>query len=432
MMKYSIGQFPLNISNRLSLLCLIPLLCMPVHAEEPLTTAQAMSIAYQVGWKMKEAGFDRAENVRALPELPFSYISETDTVTLSTDDDEEIVAIEMRKLYLSVPWRERLTAIAAHEQCHAYLVKHRHQLPDAVAQAATACQIFPEASSGRMFDEVFCDIAAVNVIGKSAEIVFTAMRADSDNGDKTDSLRYMHHSYPVFRDALIANNKKENNLVTQTAKALQAACDLPETKAFVGTQEKIYGEKLTADFLDFMNIPAGKFPPIQIKPFKQLSLADRKRLKMMREEVGEAPLQGFLAVNNACIQFMSHPGLPASTYVTRAIERCKLTKEQFEQAYCTSVASEITPRVMPHGKNSDEEYIKISNFEFGKNSFSSRLLLDQMTYQLPVYATGKKGDPMDISLRIEFACGANPAELIEARLSAWISSTSNVKLLKAI
>ena len=242
--------------------------------------------------QMLNAGFDRAQNVRSVSDSSDAYDPSSDTVKLDPAYDEYPES--------GVSLRDRVASIAAHEHCHAYLIKHRHQLPKVVREAADACQIFPEAFGGRMFDEVFCDLAAINVIGKPAKTLFNVMRADGDSDDTSDVRRYMHHSYPVLKLALAANNRHDRNLVRRTAHAMRVACIEPEVQKFSGSQEEILSERLSKKLAEYLHLPNGDAPLVTMLPYKKLPRAVRTKMDQMRREVGEAPLHGFLAAHAAC------------------------------------------------------------------------------------------------------------------------------------
>ena len=367
------------------------------HAQEPLSPAERMQIAHQVGMQMLHAGFDRAQNVRSVSDSSDAYDPSSDTVKLDPAYDEYPES--------GVSLRDRVASIAAHEHCHAYLIKHRHQLPKVVREAADACQIFPEAFGGRMFDEVFCDLAAINVIGKPAETLFNTMRADSDSGDASDVRRYMHHSYPVLKLALAANNLHDRNLVRRTAYAMHAACLKPEVQKFSGNQEKILSERLGKKLAEYLYLPNGDAPLVTMLPYKKLPGAVRTKMDQMRREVGEAPLQGFLAVHAACQNVIEAGLISPSTYGAGAMEHCNLSRNGFNAAYCASIAAEVTSQVVPRGQNGDEVLAKVAAWKFGEHSLPAKLVHDQIKFNLPIYAKAVFGDPQDISHWIEFSCG---------------------------
>lgn len=372
------------------------------HAQEPLSPAQRMQIAHQVGMQMLNAGFDRAQNVRSVSGSNDAYEPSSDTVTLDPAYDEYAES--------GVSLRDRVASIAAHEHCHAYLIKHRHQLPKVVREAADACQIFPEAFGGRMFDEVFCDLAAINVIGKPAETLFNTMRAYGDSGDASDVRRYMHHSYPVFRLALAANSLDDRNLLRRTAHAMNAACLEPEVQKFSGSQEKILSERLSKKLAEYLHLSDEDAPVVTMLPYKKLPRTVRIKMDRMRREVGEAPLQGFLAVNAACQKTIESGLITPSSYGAEAMGRCNITKSDFNTAYCASIATEVTSQVAPRGQYGEQAFVKVAAWKFGESNLSAMLVHDQIKLDLPIYAKSVSGDPQDISHWIEFACGVISAD----------------------
>lgn len=369
----------------------------PCVAESSLSSAERMEIAHQVGMQMLNAGFDRAQNVRSVSDSSDAYDPSSDTVKLDPAYDEYPES--------GVSLRDRVASIAAHEHCHAYLIKHRHQLPKVVREAADACQIFPEAFGGRMFDEVFCDLAAINVIGKPAKTLFNVMRADGDSDDTSDVRRYMHHSYPVLKLALAANNRHDRNLVRRTAHAMRVACLEPEVQKFSGSQEEILSERLSKKLAEYLHLPNGDAPLVTMLPYKKLPRAVRTKMDQMRREVGEAPLHGFLAAHAACQNAIEAGLISPSTYGAGAIEHCNLSRNGFNAAYCASIAAEVTSQVVPRGQNGDEVLAKVAAWKFGEHSLPAKLVHDQIKFNLPIYAKAVFGDQQDISRWIEFSCG---------------------------
>ena len=356
-----------------------------------------------------------AQHILAIDDAGDEYVIASDTVKLGSLR-EELTNPDLQRRYDRISTVDRVRAIAAHEQCHAFLIKHRHKLPTAVEDAREACRIFPEGRGGRLFDEEFCDMTAVNVIGKPAKEYFTILRREEGGGSRTKIEDYFRHSYPVFLLALAANDAHVRNLVTRTALAMKSACRSPAVQKWSGAMERRYGQQLAQEMAAYLPVNDAEPEPVdipQLAKWRQSKSKD-KAYRELSENFGDSPIMGFTQTFAACRRYLSHHSLPDSPYPTRTMERCKLTKDEFDGAYCAAVTRYVTSTVMPAQSDTDEPlYARIAAYHFGPDSLPVRLMEEERDLNISVFATTDKKNPKDISLAIEHACGAKAEELSE-------------------
>lgn len=407
----------MGIRLRIILLLIVPTLgfCPIAHGDEPLSPSVVVDIGTRVGWQLKNAGFDMAQHILAIDDASDEYVTESDTVKLGSIR-EELTSPDLQRRYDRISTVDRLRVIAAHEQCHAFLIKHRHKLPTAVQDAREACRIFPEGRGGRLFDEEFCDMTAVNVIGNPAKEYFTVLRREEGGGSRTKIEDYFRHSYPVFLLALAANDVRIRNPVTRTALAMRSACRSPAVQKWAGAMEHRYGQQLTQEMAAYLPVTVGEPEPVDIPPLAKWrqSKSKDKAYRYLSEDFGDSPIMGFTQTYAACRHYLSHHSLPDSPYSTRAMERCKLTKDAFDSAYCAVVTRYVTPMVMSAQSDTKESlYAQIAAYQFGPDTLPVRLMEEERDLNISIFATTDRKNPRDISLAIEHACGAEAEELSE-------------------
>lgn len=394
--------------NRLRLVSFVLLaatLAWPAHADSGPTIAEILDITYATGHRMRAAGFDRAENIR-YDEENIWYDPETDTVGMR---DFTLDHPEMMKEIEGVDLTELHTTIAAHEHCHGFLLKGRPQLPRAVAQADDACSVMPVDRYESFFDEIFCDLAAINVVGKSSEQIFERHRKFEDAEREPDSIdRYLKHSYPIFRLAIAANDHSEPNPVTRSAKAMEAACSTPEVQALIGVKEREFSKRLTDKFAEFTVVPKDQIAPVTLPTVKEWRSGEGRPFEKVWGKTGDGPPMFFARTYHTCRAHFATHGLPTSPWPERAMQRCTLNQEAFDKAYCVAVSNEVASRM-----GDVKHYRPVTDQMFGRESLASRIVQDDIDYRMSVYDTEEPNNPKNISLRIEFACGAKPEELAE-------------------
>lgn len=375
------------------------------HAATPLTPAEILDIIYATGHRMRAAGFDRAGNLRT--GLLMGYHDEVDTIEVENLGNTRP---EYMQFLQDIPLADLYATIAAHEHCHAYLWKHVNRYPPAVSLAIDRCGVFPESGFKRFFDEVFCDLAAVNVVGKSSAVSIERFRQHDDREIESSIERYLGHSYPLFRLALVANDPREPNLVTRTAKAVASACMAPGVQALVGVKEREFSKTLTANFAEYVAVPKAQVAPITLPTVRAWRGGEGRPFERIRVKTGDGPPMLFVHAYRACKTHFATHGRPEFPGAARAMQRCKLDWQAFDDAHCVMLSGDIA-------KATDgglEDYRAVTDLVFGRESLASRIIQDNEDYYR--YAgTASLGEPDSVSLRIELACGAEPEELAEIR-----------------
>ena len=376
------------------------------NAAPTLTPAEILDIIYATGHRMRAAGFDRAGNLRTGLRMGYHY--EVDTIEVENLNN---TSREYMQFLQDIPLADLYATIAAHEHCHAYLWKHVDRYPPAVSRAIDRCGVFPESGFKRFFDEVFCDLAAVNVVGKSSAVSIERFRQHDDREIESSIERYLGHSYPLFRLALVANDPREPNLVTRTAKAVASACMAPEVQALVGVKEREFSKTLTANFAEYVAVPKARIAPvapITLPTVREWRGSEGRPFERIRVKTGDGPPMLFVHAYRACkTQFATH-GRPEFPGAARAMQRCKLDQQAFDDAHCVMLSGDIA-------KATDgglEDYRAVTDLVFGRESLASQIIQDNEDYYR--YAgTASLGEPDSVALRVELACGANPEELAE-------------------
>lgn len=384
-----------------------------LHAEEALPPANAMAIARETGFRMKAAGFDRAASLGFVSDfLQQKYLVLEDKVAIS-NRDAEIDDEELQRKYLTVAPALRIATVAAHEHCHAYLRKRRHHLPLQVAAAVEACAVIPETFTGRVFNEAFCDLAAINVIGEPAKVVLEALRTE-EVGEGIE--RYQAYSPRVFELALAANNPKVADPVMRTASAVESACRHPELAEFKGQLEGWYAKTLTKALA--LNLGASEeiVQPVEFPNIQQWRNADALHFNRLRDSIDDPAIIGFVQVYGACRRQLEQHFLSVPTFAERTMERCSLTRPEYDQVHCALAAAYVTGWVMRPSLRDILDFRQLTDQLFGRNSLASHTLQDQHDYDLQDQLTRITDISQDFALRTEFACGAKPEELNAVRL----------------
>lgn len=402
--------------------CIFGLACLclveSLHAEEAIPPADAMQIARETGFRMKAAGFDRAESLGFVSDfLQQKYLVVADKITIS-NRDAEIDDAESQRKYLSVAPALRVTTVAAHEHCHAYLRKGRQHLPRSVAVAAEACAVIPDSSHGRTFDEAFCDLAAINVIGEPARVVLEALRTE-EMGDGIE--RYQAYSPRVFELALAANDTKVADLVTRTANAMASACRHPEIAAFEGQLEGWYAQTLTKTLALNLSVSEEAIQPVEFPNIQQWRNQDANHFKRLRDGIDDSAIIGFVKVYGACRKQLAQHFLPVPTYAERTMERCSLARPEYDEVHCALAAAYVTGRVMGPSLREILDFRQLTDQMFGRQSLASHVLQDEHDYDVTDQLTSISDITQDFALRTEFACGAKPEELSTVRQRSGIN-----------
>lgn len=388
------------------------LLLETLHAAEALPPADAMVIARETGFRMEAAGFDRAASLGFVSDsMQQKYLVMEDKVVIS-NRDVEIDDEGFQRKYLSVAPAFRVATVAAHEHCHAYLRKRRHHLPMQVAAAVEACEVIPEAFTGRAFDEAFCDLAAINVIGESAKVVLEALRTE-EVGEGIE--RYQAYSPRVFELALAANNPKVADPVTRAASAMESACRHPELAEFKGQLEGWYAKTLTKALALNLGASDKIVQPVEFPNIQQWRNADAAHFNRLRDSIDDPAIIGFVQVYGACRKQLEQHFLSAPTFAERTMERCSLTRPEYDQVHCALAAAYVTGWVMRSSLRDIVDFRQLTDQLFGRNSLASHTLQDEHDYDLQDQLTPITNITQDYALRTEFACGAKPEELNAVR-----------------
>lgn len=384
-------------------------------AAPALTIAEILDITYVTGHRMRAAGFDRAENIRYGRYI--SYAMDRDRLLI---DDFTVTNPELMQQVEGLDPVEIHTSVAAHEHCHAFLAKQRNKLPPAVARASETCSVLPLDRYDHFFDEIYCDMAAISVVGKTAERMFEWYRQHEDRADPDSPERYKGHSYPVFKLALAALDPREKNPVKRAAKAMETSCRAPEVQALAGVFERRFSTKLTDTLATFTVVPKTQVAPISVPTVKEWRRGEGRRFEKVRLTTKDGPPMLFVAAYNACQAHFARHGLPDSPWPARAMQRCKLDRQAFDSAYCVVVAGDVAKASL----SATESYRDVTDEMFGRQSLASQIIQDQIDYRISIYDFEGPSNPKDISLRVEFACGAKPDELsdvtrAEPNLGLW-------------
>lgn len=389
-----------------------------LHATEAIPPADAMRIARETGFRMKAAGFDRAESLGFVSDfLQQKYLVVADKITIS-NRDAEIDDAESQRQYLSVAPALRVTTVAAHEHCHAYLRKRRQHLPRPVVAAAKACAAIPDSSHGKTFDEAFCDLAAINVIGEPARVVLEALRTE-ELGDGIE--RYQAYSPRVFELALAANDSNVADPVTRTASAMESACRHPELVAFKGQLEGWYAQTLTKALALNLSVSEEAIQPVEFPNIQQWRNQDSIHFKRLRDDIDDSAIIGFVQVYESCRKQLAHHFLPVPTYAERTMERCSLARPEYDEVHCALAAAYVTGRVMGPSLREILDFRQLTDQMFGRQSLASHVLQDEHDYDLTDQLTHIRDVTQDFALRTEFACGAKPEELSTVRQQSRIN-----------
>lgn len=400
-----------------AIVALLPFLHLePACAAEELSPAEAMLIARETGYKMKSAGFDRAEFLGFVTDFDQQRYTATKDKLTSSNRDPIIFDEKLRDRYLSISPVLRIATVAAHEHCHAYLHKHRNQLPPRVARASEACSVIPDSETGRMFDEIFCDMAAVNVIGTPARILFETLREDESGFTDTEGIkRYLSHSQRILELALASNPHHINNPVTRTAIAMETACRQPEVQEYAGTTEYWYGSWLTEQLAIAMGVATDDLPPIEFPKVTRQRKTSAKDNQPLRQKVDNLVVIAFTQANNACQQHLDQHPLQALPNVEPTMARCSLSRSEYNQSYCALASVYATGWVMRPRLHSVHDYRLIADHLFGSNSLASQIIQNEYDYNILNILPNDNESTKDFSLRAEFACGSVPEELREAK-----------------
>lgn len=385
-------------------------------AEPSPTPADYLAISRATGERLLRAGFDQANRLRWDMDSGEMYDPRIDTVVVQApeiDVGDDAEAQRISAIYNSVPLAEHAAVFAAHEHCHAYLWKHRHHLPRAVRQAAKTCNVLPQAVGGRTFDELFCDMTSVVMVGESAKKLLLALRAYEDPtlGKADAAPDFVGHSYPLLRTAIMAD-KHERNPVQRVAHAVETACQTPAFQALRGQEERSMATKLSEELNKAMTWPDGGKVSVKITPIAELNKQQHRLLAPLSKDVGESIVLGFVGSYEACHGSIGKGKLPVSADAERAMARCGLTPVRYAQAFCSTLASDVSIYQTKTSFSYELAVRAVTDRLFGKDSFPSRLAQADYDFGLSIYST--RNTVRDISLRIEYACGAEPAELAEA------------------
>ncbi|MBP6421428.1 MAG: hypothetical protein KA271_00895 [Propionivibrio sp.] len=374
-----------------------------VHAADTLSPVELLTLSRAAGERMARAGFDQASNMKwVLPGEGVNYELRSDTVLLTsprTAYDSDVA----RQAMSPFSDAEMMQVFAAHEHCHAYLWKHRHTLPDAVKRAADACNVVPHGVTSSLLDEAFCDMAAISVYDAAPMMLAIREQAEADEN--------IRHSFQLrlVKAALAAEDRSERNVVTRVANALESACQAPDFQALRGTGEADLGTDIAVGLADYLKLAPDQVPPVPVLPFAQWDRPSQQRFEVVRREIGELPLLAFKGAYEGCLRDLDKTGRHSAADFTRAVGRCQLTPEAYDQAFCSMVGEKIGNAAMRERFITPPHVVGrlMTNGLFGNGSLPSLTLRDNHDYLL----VGNEGDYFaDISLAIEFACGASPPE----------------------
>lgn len=405
-----------QLSRAVLVIALSQTLLISLHASEAISPEEAMVIARETGYKMKSAGFDRAEFLGFVTDFDQQrYTAIKDKLTTS-NRDPSIFDEKLRDRYLSISPALRVATVAAHEHCHAYLHKHRNQLPPRVARASEACSVIPDSETGRMFDEIFCDMAAVNAIGTPARILFETLREDESGFTDTEGIkRYLSHSQRMLELALASNPRSIKNLVTRTAIAMETACRKPEVQEYAGKTEYWYGKWLTEQLAIAMGVATGDLPPIEFPKVTRQRKASAKDNQPLRQKVDNLAVIAFTRAYDTCRQHLDQHPLPALPNVEPTMARCSLSRSEYNQSYCALASVYATGWVMRPRLHSVHDYRLIADHLFGSNSLVAQVIQNEYDYNILDILPNNNESTKDFSLRAEFACGSVPKELLDAK-----------------
>jgi hypothetical protein len=377
------------------------------HAADTLSPVELLALTRAAGERMARAGFDQARNMKwVLPGEGINYEFRSDTVRLTsprTAYDSDALPQTMSP-YSDA---EMMRVFAAHEHCHAYLWKHRHTLPDAVKRAADTCNVVPRGVTSGLLDEAFCDMAAISVYDAAP-----MMLSFREQGEADVSLRHPFQ-LRLVKAALAAENRSERNIVKRVAKAMESACQAPDFQALRGTGEEKLGTNIAAGLADYLKLAPDQVSAVPVLPFAKWDKPSQQQFEVVRREIGELPLLAFKGAYEGCLRELDKTGRHSAADFTRTVARCQLTPEAYDQAFCS-----IVGQTVGHDARTEPSYTRshvvgrlMTNVLFGNDSLPSLTIRDNHDYLL----IGNQGDYFaDISLAIEFACGAKPPEHADA------------------
>ena len=400
---------PLRMANRVCTVTVI-LMCATaqlVHAADTLSPVELLTLSRAAGERMARAGFDQASNMKwVLPGDGINYELRSDTLLLTSPRTayDSNVARQAMSPYSDA---EMMQVFAAHEHCHAYLWKHRHTLPDAVKRAADACNVVPRGAASSLLDEAFCDMAAISVYDAAPMMLSIREQAEADEN--------IRHSFQLrlVKAALAAENRSEPNVVKRIANAMESACQAPDFQARRGTGEDELSTDIAAGLADYLHLAPDQVSPVPVLPFAQWDSPRQQQFEVVRREIGELPLLAFKGAYEGCMRDLDKTGRHSAADFTRTVERCHLTPKAYDQAFCSIVGQYVGHEAMREAYFTPPHIVGrlMTNGLFGNGSLPGMTIRDNHTYLL----VGSEGDYFaDISLAIEFACGAKPPEHADA------------------
>ncbi len=169
------------------------------------------------------------------------------------------------------------------------------------------------------------------------------------------------------------------------------------------------GTDIAVGLADYLKLAPDQVPPVPVLPFAQWDRPSQQRFEVVRREIGELPLLAFKGAYEGCLRDLDKTGRHSAADFTRAVGRCQLTPEAYDQAFCSMVGEKIGNAAMRERFITPPHVVGrlMTNGLFGNGSLPSLTLRDNHDYLL----VGNEGDYFaDISLAIEFACGASPPE----------------------
>lgn len=367
-----------------------------------LSPQQILRIAHATGKTMRVAGFDSARHIKF--GQGDQYIPESDTVIISPNNADDLPS-DLLARYTAIPQALRIAATAVHENCHAYLIKHRHHLPHEVQQAAETCHVMPQARNGA-FEETFCDMAEKVITDRKAGdwIMITRENEDPANPDEPD---LQGHSLPLLKAALAADNPRLRTPVKRIAAAMTQACQQSWVQSRRGTEEKRWSQQLRISLSKTLAAPLDLTPEVLVVPYANWGVKEKRKFNRLREDMGDGPLISFKATFNACMAYLDGPNAPDRTVTRSALENCKAGTRDFDVAFCTAISYQVISQEVDSPVQGLQRLLPLLTPNAG---LGKRWLALEQNHHVSVYASHPTHPIEDIALDLRAACGEHLAE----------------------